>query len=63
MTNVSAIICDFKAIGGTLRKQRIDDQWQSAKVRARAEGGRADSGKRCLVRPIRKRLLAAELLT
>ena len=26
-----AIICDLKAIGGTLRKQPIDDRWQSAK--------------------------------
>jgi hypothetical protein len=25
MTDVSAIICDFKAIGGTLREQCIDD--------------------------------------
>ena len=29
--NVSAIIYDFKAIGGALRKQRIDDWWQPAK--------------------------------
>jgi hypothetical protein len=28
---VSAIIYDFKAIGGALRKQRIDDWWQPAK--------------------------------
>jgi hypothetical protein len=28
---VSAIIYDFKAIGGTLRKQRIDDWWQPAR--------------------------------
>jgi hypothetical protein len=26
-----AIIYDFKAIGGALRKQRIDDWWQPAK--------------------------------
>jgi hypothetical protein len=26
-----AIICDFKAIGGALRKQRIDDWWRPAK--------------------------------
>ena len=26
-----AIIFDFKAIGGALRKQRIDDWWQPAK--------------------------------
>jgi hypothetical protein len=25
------IIYDFKAIGGALRKQRIDDSWQPAK--------------------------------
>ena len=30
-TNVSAIIYDFKAVGGALRKQRIDDWWQPAK--------------------------------
>jgi len=28
---VPAIIYDFKAIGGALRKQRIDDWWQPAK--------------------------------
>jgi hypothetical protein len=28
---VPAIIYDFKAIGGTLRKQRLDDWWQPAK--------------------------------
>jgi hypothetical protein len=28
---VSAIIYDFKAIGGALRKQCIDDWWQPAK--------------------------------
>jgi hypothetical protein len=39
--NVSAIIYDFEAIGGALRKQHIDDWWQPAKVRARAEGCRA----------------------
>jgi hypothetical protein len=27
---VPAIIYDFRAIGGTLRKQRIDDWWQPA---------------------------------
>jgi hypothetical protein len=27
---VPAIIYDFKAIGGRLRKQRIDDWWQPA---------------------------------
>ena len=28
---MAAIIYDFKAIGGALRKQRIDDWWQPAK--------------------------------
>jgi hypothetical protein len=28
---VPAIIYDFKAVGRTLRKQRIDDWWQPAK--------------------------------
>jgi hypothetical protein len=28
---VPAIICDFRAIGEALRKQRIDDWWQPAK--------------------------------
>jgi hypothetical protein len=28
---VPAIIYDFKAIGGTLLKQRIDDWWKAAK--------------------------------
>jgi hypothetical protein len=28
---VPAIIFDFRAIGGALRKQRIDDWWQPAK--------------------------------
>jgi hypothetical protein len=28
---VPVIIYDFKAIGGALRKQRIDDSWQPAK--------------------------------
>jgi len=27
---MSEIIYDFRAIGGTLRKQRIDDWWQPA---------------------------------
>jgi hypothetical protein len=26
------IIYDFRAIGGTLRKQRLDDWWQPAKL-------------------------------
>jgi hypothetical protein len=30
-TSVPAIIYDFKAIGGALRKQRVDDWWQPAK--------------------------------
>jgi hypothetical protein len=30
-TNVPAIVYDFKAIGGALRRQRIDDWWQPAK--------------------------------
>jgi hypothetical protein len=33
-TNVLASIYDFKAIGGVLRKQRIDDWWQPAKPKA-----------------------------
>ena len=28
---MSAIIYDFKAIGATLRRQRLDDWWQAAK--------------------------------
>jgi hypothetical protein len=28
---MSEIIYDFRAIGGTLRKQRLDDWWQPAK--------------------------------
>jgi hypothetical protein len=28
---MSEIIYDFKAIGGTLRRQRLDDWWQPAK--------------------------------
>jgi hypothetical protein len=28
---VAAIVYDFKAIGGTLLKQRIDDWWKAAK--------------------------------
>jgi hypothetical protein len=28
---MSAIIYDFKAIGGLLRRQRLDDWWQPAK--------------------------------
>jgi hypothetical protein len=28
---VPAIIYDFKAIGGALRRQRLDDWWQPAK--------------------------------
>jgi len=28
---MSAIIYDFKVIGATLRKQRLDDWWQPAK--------------------------------
>jgi hypothetical protein len=31
LRNVSAIIYDFKAIGGALRKRHIDDWWQPAK--------------------------------
>jgi hypothetical protein len=34
---VSAIIYDFRAIGGALRKQRIDDWWQPAKPEQKAE--------------------------
>ena len=34
--NVPAIIYDFKAIGGALRKQRIDDWWQPAKPEPKA---------------------------
>jgi hypothetical protein len=33
---VPAIIYDFKAIGETLRKQRIDDWWQPAKPEPKA---------------------------
>jgi hypothetical protein len=29
---MSEIIYDFKAIGGTLRRQRLDDWWQPAKL-------------------------------
>jgi hypothetical protein len=29
-TNVAAIIYDFKAIGGALRKRRTDDWWQQS---------------------------------
>jgi hypothetical protein len=36
MTNVSAIVYDFKTIGGALRKQRIDDWWQPAKPEPKA---------------------------
>jgi len=28
---MSEIIYDFRAIGGTLRRQRLDDWWQPAK--------------------------------
>jgi hypothetical protein len=35
---VPAIIYDFRAIGGALRKQRIDDWWQPE-----AEGRRASA--------------------
>jgi hypothetical protein len=31
LRNVSAIIYDFKAIGGALRKRHVDDWWQPAK--------------------------------
>ena len=33
---MAAIIYDFKAIGGALRKQRIDDWWQPAKPEPKA---------------------------
>ena len=33
---MSAVICDFKAIGGALREQRIDDWWQPARPEPRA---------------------------
>jgi hypothetical protein len=33
---VPAIIYDFRAIGGALRKQRIDDWWQPAKPEPKA---------------------------
>ena len=29
-----AMIYDFRAIGGTLRRQRLDDWWQPAKLEA-----------------------------
>jgi hypothetical protein len=35
---MSAIIYDFKSIGGALRKQRIDDWWQAARVRRKGAG-------------------------
>jgi hypothetical protein len=33
---VTAIIYDFKAIGGALRKQRLDDWWQPAMLEPKA---------------------------
>jgi hypothetical protein len=35
---VPAIIYDFKAIGGALRKQRIDDWWRPAKSEPEPNG-------------------------
>jgi hypothetical protein len=49
-TDVPAIIYDFKAIGGTMRKQRIDYWWQPAKARARAERGRTYRQRRLVSR-------------
>jgi hypothetical protein len=37
-TDVPAIIYDFKAIGGTMRKQRIDYWWQPAKPEPEPKG-------------------------
>jgi hypothetical protein len=34
---MSAIIYDFKAIGATLREQRLDDWWNPAKPEPEAE--------------------------
>jgi hypothetical protein len=34
---MSAIIYDFKPIGGTLRKHRLDDWWNPAKPEPEAE--------------------------
>ena len=34
---MSAIIYDFKAIGGTLRRQWLDDWWQPAKPEQQPE--------------------------
>jgi hypothetical protein len=40
---VPAIIHDFKAIGGVLRKQRADDWWQPAKSGPEPKVGEPES--------------------
>jgi hypothetical protein len=51
--NVPAIIYDFKAIGGTLRKGRLDDWWKLAKPKP---GSKADLRGNMLCREFEGRL-------